>query len=448
MENIEAILGDELGFKGSYLANKWVKRERPDGKFSVRSPANFNWRFEDVSFSLSDIDQAVQNACEAFPVWKNTSLEERINYLKRFAQELDRQKEYIAKIIAIETGKPIDEALGEAGLLSAKIDVTIEYGLKLIETQKLDLGAAGKGEIHYRPKGVFVVVGPFNFPVHLNHGHIVPALLTGNVCILKPSEKTPYSAQAYMDAAHAVGFPKGVLQMLQGDARVAQRLVHHSHTNGVLATCSYEVGSKIQESTGERPEKIIALEMGGKNAAIVWESNDLNKVASDLIRSSYLTTGQRCTALSRVYVKRALLGDLVNLFHQKAKDIIIDQPFATDPKPYMGPIISEAAMEKFLKYDGIAQKEGAETVMRPKALSGLVPRKGQNKLPEGYYVSPSVHVVSKWDIKSAYQNHEIFGPDLFFCPVDDLDDAINAVNSSQYGLSFLALLKMKKILIM
>jgi len=430
---LKSVLQSDVLFRGSFIDGRW--RPSTGTSWKVVSPANFEWVLPDVFSSSADADEAVESARRAFKEWKDLGIPGRVAVLKKFADELMARKDRIARVMAVEVGKPFEECLAEAQVLKTKIDITIEHGLKLVETETLDLGPQGRGEVRYLPKGVLVVVGPFNFPTHLSNGHIVPALLMGNVCILKPSEKAPYSAQVYMEAAEAAGFPRGVLQLVQGQGDAAVRLIRNPNIDGVLATTSYEIGAKIQKELGEKTEKIVALEMGGKNAAIVWNGSDLDKVADDLIKSSYLTTGQRCTALSRVYVQEKLLPGLVERVHARAKDLVISHPFDEDPKPFMGPIVSAAAKEKFLRYSDIAESEGAEVVMRPKALQGI-PRKNRKPLPEGYYVSPSLNVVPKWNAKSPYQTHEIFGPDLFLCPVTELDEAIEAVNASAYGLAF------------
>ena len=432
---LNKVLDGEIKFLGSFVNGAWRIPDRPSAQWGVKSPANFEWVLPDILASKEYVEESVQSANRAYADWKRLTIEKRISFLNKFGEELLKRKEMLAKVMAIEVGKPLDECLVEAQVLKAKIDITIEEAIKLVKTQKLDLGAGGRGEIHYRPKGVLAVIGPFNFPTHLSNGHIIPALMMGNVCILKPSEKTPYSAQLYMEAAEAAGFPAGVLQMLQGDADIASRLVGNSGIDGVLATTSYEVGAKIQKKLAEKTEKIVALEMGGKNAAIVWEGADVDQVAKDLIQSSFLTTGQRCTALSRVYVHPSLKDELIEKTHILAKDLIINHPFAESPKPYMGPIISAQARDKFLRYSDIAVSEGAESIMRPKKLEGMT-RKNESELPEGYYVSPSIHYVKEANPKSSYQMHEIFGPDIFFCEARELDEAISNVNSTNFGLSF------------
>lgn len=435
MISLSSVLKADLKFKGSFVDGVWVLPKNPTSTWQIISPANSDWILPTVQTSTNEADLAVDCASRAFREWKGLGIERRAQILHKFAEELMLRKDTIARVMAVEVGKPFEECLAEAQVLKTKIDITLEHGLKLVEKQFLDLGPQGRGEIHYLPKGVLVVIGPFNFPTHLSNGHIIPALLMGNVCILKPTEKAPFSAQVYMEAAEAAGFPRGVLQLVQGSGDVAVRLIRNPEINGVLATTSYEIGAKIQKELGEKTEKIVALEMGGKNAAIVWTGSDLDKVADDLIKSSFLTTGQRCTALSRVYVKSELLRPLAQKVHAISKELVISHPFDEDPKPFMGPLVSAAAMEKFFRYSDIAASEGAEVVMRPKALKGI-PRQNRKPLPVGHYVSPSLHIVESWNAKSPYQTHEIFGPDMFFCPVNDLDEAIAAVNASQYGLAF------------
>lgn len=429
---LERILNEKISYRGSYIGKRWTLPEKPSAQFEVVSPANLEWVLPPVKVSYDHVEGILHEASLAFKSWRQESLQSRIARVRRFGDELSARAETIARLVAIETGKPFDEALSEAKLLGAKVAVTVDEALRLVETQQLDLGSA-VGEIHYRPHGVLLIIGPFNFPVHLSNGHIIPALLMGNVCILKPSEKAPYSAQLYMEAAEAADLPAGVLQLIQGGGEVASRLQRDPRCHGVIATCSYEVGAKIQKDLAANPEKIVALEMGGKNAALVHKDVDVDRCVQDLLQSSFLTTGQRCTALSRVYVERPLLDKLVAKFHEQAKQLVISHPFDTDPKPFMGPLISAASKDNFLRYTGIAESEKAQVLMRPKALEGKS-RLSRRPIPEGHYVTPGIHVVEKWSAKSTYQSHEIFGPDIFFAPVDNAEEGVEAINASEYGL--------------
>ena len=367
--------------------------------------------------------------------WARTPIEKRIEYVKKFGDELRKRGEVIARMLSFETGKPLAEGLAETDLLQAKIENVLEHGRGLIKSQQLDLGQTGSAELHYRPQGLLVVIGPFNLALSLPHGYIVPALVSGNVCLFKPSERAPYSAQMYMEAAEAAGFPPGVLQMVQGPAEMGSRLVRDTDVDGILATCSFDVGSKIQKELGEMPQRIVSLQMGAKNAALVWDPRDLESISDIIVKSAFQTSGQRCTALSRVYVQRQHLDALMAKIHTKAKQLVISHPFDEDPAPFMGPLISDTSKERFFRYSAIAEGEGAEVVMRSKPLQGMT-RLIRKPIPVGHYVTPSIHLVHKWDSKSPYQRHEIFGPDVFLCPVDSVEEGIEATNTSGYGLAF------------
>lgn len=434
MITLNQLLKEKLEYRGSYINGHWQLPLKASGEWELVSPANLDWHLPRISFQFEHIEQATEAAIRAWPLWKNKGVQARIEHLKRFGEELSKRSELIAKVISLETGKPFQEAQAEALLLKKKIEVTLEEALPLVAQRELVLdGNNTKGSISYHSKGVLAVLGPFNFPVHLSHGHLIPALLVGNTCILKPSERTPLSAQIYIEAAQAAELPPGVLQLVQGNGELGMRLVRHNLVSGVLATCSLDVGTKIRQALADNPRKLIALEMGGKNSALVCKGADLDRTAKDLMTSSFLTTGQRCTALSRVYVQRQIADELISKVHALAKDLIVAQPFHENPLPFMGPLISSQSKDKFLRYSEIAEAENAEAIMRPKSLEG-VPRKMTTPLPLGHYVTPSLYKVQKHDPSSAYQSHEIFGPDMFFCTVEDEEQGIACINDSKYGL--------------
>jgi succinylglutamic semialdehyde dehydrogenase len=435
MLSIENVLGFKPEFKGSFIKGQWSKKLRASGSFEVVSPANIDWVLEPVSYSFDDVQLAVEAAKTAERSWGRTPMESRIRVVRRFADELHKRHQAMARCLALETGKPLGEALAETDLLQTKIKVTIDESLKLIAAQDMNLGSQGRAQIVHRPKGVFVVIGPFNLGLSLPHGHLVPALLCGNVCIFKPSEKVPYSAQIYFEAVEAAGFPAGVLQMVQGQGEMGNRLVRDTDVDGVCATCTYDVGTKIQLECSEKPQKTTVLQMGAKNSAIVWKPTDLDLIADQIVKSAFMTSGQRCTALPKVFVERKSLEPLVKKVHDLAKLLIVTHPFETDATPFMGPLVSSSAKERFFRYVAIAESEGAEIVMRSKSLEGT-PRLLRKPLPVGHYVTPSIHIVKGPDAKSPYQNHEIFGPDLAFCAIDSIDEGIAAVNDCNYGLAF------------
>lgn len=435
MLSIEAILKTELRFKGSFVNGQWQNPERVSGKWEVVSPANIDWVLPSPSFSFDLVSQATFAGKKAQPEWRRLNLHQRVERVRRFAKELSKRNELLAKLLSLETGKPYSESLAETDLLQSKTESFINDGLKLISSQSYDLGSQGRGEIHYRPKGLICVIGPVNLSLSLPHSYVVAGLLTGNTLIFKPSEKIPYSAQLYMEAAEAADFGPGVIQLVQGGPEVGTRLVRDTDVDGVAAICSFDVGAAIQKEMSQHPGRLIALQMGAKNAAFVAKGANLNLAAESIVRSAFMTAGQRCTALPRVYADREIISELINKVHLLAKELIISHPFDEDPRPFMGPLMSGALRERFFRYVAIGEGEGAEVIMRSKSLEGHESRLTRKPLPLGFYVTPSIHLVEKFNAKSAYQNHEIFGPDVFFCPVDSQEEGISAVNSNGYGLA-------------
>jgi succinylglutamic semialdehyde dehydrogenase len=254
----------------------------------------------------------------------------------------------------------------------------------------------------------------------------VPALLTGNTVVFKPSEKTPMVGQIVAECLDAAGVPAGVFNLLQGNGEVGRRLCVHENVDGILFTGSYEVGTRIKQDTFQQHWKLLALEMGGKNPSIVWEDADLETAVFETLFSAYVTAGQRCSATSRIIVHPKLIDEFTDLFHDKAKNFVIGHPFEN---PFMGPLIESGAVDRYMKFIGIASREGCEIIMRGKAL----------ELPtRGNYVTPSICRVTQASVeatkKSVFQQTEFFAPAVAILSAGDADEAIAQANATQYGL--------------
>ena len=223
---------------------------------------------------------------------------------------------------------------------------------------------------------------------------------------------------------HQAEFPAGVFNLVHGLGETGKRLSTHELVDGILFTGSYEVGLKIKQETLTHFGKILALEMGGKNATVVWEDADLKKAVYESLIGSFMTAGQRCSCTSRIILHpRSIRDQFVDHFYAAAKRVKIGH---WKDDVFMGPLISADAVEKYIRYQEIAKREGAETLMRGKAL---------NLDREGYYVTPSINVVEKYDPKSVYQKSEIFGPNVAIYTVSDFEEAMMINNSTGFGLS-------------
>src|SRR5207237_7527886 len=253
-------------------------------------------------------------------------------------------------------------------------------------------------ECRFKPLGVVAVLGPFNFPVHLPNGHVLPALACGNTVVFKPSEIAPHAAELYARCLAESGVPPGAFNLVQGPGPVGAALAAHPGVDGVLFTGSWAVGQAIQRaSLGQT--KLLALEMGGKNAALVLRDADLDKAVYDALFSAFVSAGQRCTAASRLIVEGppARADAVAARIAAAAERLSIGHPLREGV--FMGPLASEPGREKFLA----ASRAAPETMLEPRALSpgGL----------RGWYVTPGVHRV-RARTGSAYERDEQFGPDL------------------------------------
>ncbi len=423
-----------MSYAGDFINGKFIKVDKPSGQFKDISPADLTDVIMQVPFSHDHVDIAVESAYKSYYAWSHLSTDQRKNYLLKLRNVFEAEKENIATAIARDTGKPKWEALTEASALIAKIDVTLKESIKLIQEEHIENALPQvEGVIRYKPRGVMSVIGPFNFPAHLPNGHIIPALIAGNTVVFKPSEQTPFVGQVYAQCFEKAEFPAGVFNMIQGDGETGRKLVVHEHIDGILFTGSYEVGLRIKQDTLTHYWKILALEMGGKNSTLVWDDTDMDKAIYESLVGAFLTTGQRCSCTSRILVHEKIADEFEERFYQAAKKLTIGH---WSENPFMGPLINEASVEKYLRFQEIAKRENAESIMRGKVL---------DLKHKGYYVTPSINVVKEFDAKSVYQKSEIFGPNVAIYRVNDIDESLKIINSTGYGLAMAIFTKNKSL---
>jgi succinylglutamic semialdehyde dehydrogenase len=412
---------------GNFIGGEFRLPADASGQWKILSPADLDDLVGEFQYGYADVDLAVGAASEAARTWRKTSIDERKQLLLKYKEALDRREDELAQTIARETGKPLWEAKTEVGAMKGKVDITNNQSLQLVADSVVDDILPGvAGATRYRPLGVAAVIGPFNFPGHLANGHIVPALATGNTVVFKPSEKTPLTGQVMAECFAEAGFPAGVFNLLHGEKEVGRRLVTHEDVDAVLFTGSYEVGTRIKQDTLLHHWKLLALEMGGKNASIVWKDADLETAVRDTMVGGFLTTGQRCSSTSRVLVHEDIADEYVARIHEASKKFKIGHPL---DEVFMGPLIDAQSVDRYLKFQGIAKREGAEEIMRGKALETT---------HRGHYVTPSLArmpTLSLEDMKkSVYMQSEIFAPNIAIMGVRELDEAVALSNATQYGL--------------
>jgi succinylglutamic semialdehyde dehydrogenase len=411
-------------FRGDFINGQFETHGEPDHNWLIKSPSDLS----DLVMNVSSCNESIERAClaarAAFLPWAKLGLEKRMEYMNRLKEAFQGHQDKLAQAIARETGKPLWEAKTEVTAMIGKIAITIDHSLKLVAAEKIeDVMPKTDGWIRFKPRGVMAVLGPFNFPGHLPNGHIIPALLTGNTVVFKPSDKTPVIAQLMAEMYQEADFPPGVFNLIHGKGDVGKRLVESEYIDGVLFTGSYEVGLKIKQATLSHHWKILALEMGGKNCTVVWRDADLEKAVYDTVVGSFLTTGQRCSGTSKVILHADIKDRFVENFYETAKKLTIGH---WSKNVFMGPLIDAGAVENYIRFQEIAKREGAESLMRGKSLE---------LEHEGYYVTPSINIVDKFNPKSFYQQNEIFGPNVAMMTTTSFDEALLIQNTSGYGLS-------------
>jgi acyl-CoA reductase-like NAD-dependent aldehyde dehydrogenase/4-aminobutyrate aminotransferase-like enzyme len=384
------------------------------------NPARDGATVVSARWSPSRVDEAVAAAKAAQPGWSRLSFDERWAHLARFRAAIEAKKEHLADAIVQEIGKIRSEARIEIQTLIGRFDLVAGQ----IKNDLRDGQLAGfpNEALRWHPHGVVAVIGPFNFPLHLCHAHVVPALLLGNTVVMKPSEVAPLAGIRYAEVALEAGLPPGVLNVVHGKAATGAAIVAHPDVHALAFTGSWPVGRRISEAVLDRPELLIALEMGGKNTAIVCEDADVRQAAHELIVGSYLTTGQRCTCTDRVLVHRARAAALIDALRPLVASLRFGDP--DDASAFAGPLATEAGRDKLERAMAACEAAGAE-----------VPVEGR-RLPGGFFRSASFHVLPRGVHElPGYTDVELFGPDLGLEVVDDDDEAIAVVNASPYGFA-------------
>ncbi len=367
------------------------------------------------------VDAAVRAARAAFPSWAATPVDERIAVLRRYQDAVRSRADEFAALIARETGKPLWETKTEVTSVVAKVDISITAHAERTGTRGGENGGV-RQVLRHKPHGVLAVLGPYNFPVHLPNGHIVPALLAGNAIVFKPSELTPAVADLMAGCWRDAGLPEGLLNVVQGAGDTGRAVAGHPGIDGLLFTGSAATGAALHRQFADAPHKILALEMGGNNPLIVWDvpEADLSATAALIAQSAYLSAGQRCTCARRLILedRRAVetIAHLVELIDR----LIVGAPF-DEPQPFMGPVIDNRAADRLIA--------GTERLV---ASGGTAIRPLQRLAADKPFLTPAlIDATTSLD----RPDEELFGPVLQVVRVPDFDAALAEANNTRFGLS-------------
>lgn len=366
------------------------------------------------------VDAAFQAARAAFEAWADLSFTERSEVVKNFANKLTEHKEALALTIAEETGKPLWETRTEVAAMIGKIDISIR-AYQERTGEKENPMPQGRAFIRHKPHGVVAVFGPYNFPGHLPNGHIVPALLAGNTVVFKPSEMTPKVAEATVKLWQEAGLPAGVLNLLQGEVATGKAVAAHQELDGLFFTGSSRTGHFLHQQFSGRPDKILALEMGGNNPLIVTEVADINAAVHDIIQSAFISAGQRCTCARRLYLPQDAQGDAILARLLEVTANLKVGLYDDEDQPFIGAMISNKVALGMLAVEQQLAELGGKVLLPMRLLA-----EGTGLL------TPGIIECTK---AAALPDEEHFGPLLKVFRFSDFDDAIRQANNTSFGLS-------------
>ncbi len=403
---------------GNFIGGVFVA---PSGAALVsRNPAADGAVVFETGASVDGVAAATAAAAAAQPAWARLTLALRVAALGRWKDAIAARSKDLADAIVLETGKLRAEAAQEVATVLGRFEVA--RALLAADLREGPIAGSPHEQLRYHPLGVVAIIGPYNYPAHLCHAHVVPALLAGNTVVVKPSDITPLVGQRYAETALAAGLPAGVFNLVQGTGAVGAALVADPVVRGLCFTGSYTVGRRIQEAALDRPELLVALEMGGKNTVVVLDDASVRQAAHEILVGGYLSAGQRCTATDRVLVHHKLAGALVDALRAAAPRLRFGDP--EDAASFAGPLATAAGRERFEAALDAGRHAGAEPIV-----DGA-------RLPGGFYRSASLHRLpaGRHDAPG-YTDVELFGPDVGVELVDDDDEAIAVVNASRFGFA-------------
>ncbi len=407
----------------NFIDGKWVEGSSGES-FEDLDPANGELIATATKSTPADVDAAVDAARRALDVWRRFPAPKRGEILYRAGEILVQRKEELAREMTREMGKVVAESRGD-------VQEGIDMVYYMAGEGRRQFGDVVPAELPNKwamsvrsPIGVVAAITPWNFPLAIPTWKIMPALILGNTIVFKPASYTPMLAVRLVEILEEAGLPKGVLNLvLGGGGEIGDHLVTHPGVDMVSFTGHNDTGAHINQLVAPALKR-VSFELGGKNAIVVMDDADIDLSTEGIVWSAFGTSGQRCTAASRVIVQRDVSGPLVTKLVDRVRRLKLGH--GLDASTDMGPVVSQAQVEKVASYIPIAEKEGAAV-----ATGGKRPSSGP--LAKGYFHEPTVLVDVKPNMRVAQE--EIFGPVTAIIEVGSLDEAIRVLNSSKYGLS-------------
>jgi acyl-CoA reductase-like NAD-dependent aldehyde dehydrogenase len=404
----------------NYINGEWV--ETKDGKDNI-NPSDIT----DVVglYARGDVQQAtnaIEAAYAAQPSWSAGTLQQRFDALDFVGSEILARKQELGKLLAREEGKILPEAIGEVVRAGYIFKFFAGEALRYSGEHIRSVRPGVEIDVLRQPIGVVGIISPWNYPIAIPSWKIAPALAFGNAVIFKPAELAPGCGWAIAEIISRSGIPKGVFNLVMGSgSTVGNVLVNHPNIAGVSFTGSVEVGRQIAAQCGQKMKK-VQLEMGGKNPLVVLDDADLDVAVNAAVNGSYFSTGQRCTASSRLVVTKGIHDRFVKAMTERLSKLKVDDALAEGTE--IGPVVDDSQLAKDLEYVGLAQKEGGKLVY-----GGERVKRQKN----GFYMSPAL--ITETNNAMRINKEEVFGPVAALIRVENYDEALAVANDTPFGLS-------------
>ncbi|MDJ0688058.1 MAG: aldehyde dehydrogenase family protein [Xenococcaceae cyanobacterium MO_188.B32] len=408
----------------NYIDGNWISARSHD-RLESRNPANSQELVATFPrSSATDVDKAVVAARQAYKSWRTVPAPQRAEYIQRIGELLLQEKEKLARLMSREMGKVLTEARGD---VQEGIDCAFYYageGRRLFgQTTPSELG--NKFAMTMRvPIGVCALITPWNFPIAIPCWKALPALVCGNTIVFKPAKDTPACGTMLIEIFAEAGLPAGVVNLVHGSGKeVGRALLEHPDVDLVSFTGSSTTGAEVGETCG-RTHKRVCLEMGGKNAQIVMEDADLDLALEGALWGAFGTTGQRCTATSRLLLHKEIKAEFTTRLVEQTSKLRLGA--GTDSNTDVGPLVNSTQLKRVSDYLEIARNEGAKILIGGQVARG-------EELKNGYFFQPTILDDVTPDMRVARE--EIFGPVVSLIEVNSFAEAIEIINDTPYGLS-------------
>ena len=411
--------GGMNGIHKNYIAGEWVEGEDATRNVNPSDTTDIVGLYAQAN--AAQVDAAVVAARAAFPAWSRTTPQERHDVLSRVSGEVAARRDELGRLLAREEGKTLPEAIGEVGRAAQIFDFFAGEAVRIQGEKFASVRPGVDVEVTREPVGVVGIITPWNYPIAIPAWKIAPALCYGDCVVFKPADLAPGSAHALAQIIVRAGVPKGVFNLVMGrGSLVGQAMLDHRHVDAISFTGSAATGRRVAAACANAMRK-FQLEMGGKNPLVVLDDADLATAVECAANGAYFSTGQRCTATSRLIVTPGIYARFAAALAERMRALVVDD--ALKPGVDIGPVVDQSQFDQDLSYVRIGRDEGAKLALGGEPLNRATP---------GFYMAPALFVDADNGMRIARE--EIFGPVAAMIPARDYEHALALANDTEFGL--------------